>query len=86
MNTEPGVCGERHIPFRLVTTFFFFFLALTFGLVTTFFFFFFFFLSFPAVLGLDAVFLRVGLGFDFGPGSESVAESKSRSPVVVKFL
>ena len=63
------VCGlkERRIPF--------------FGFVTAFFFP--FFRPFPAVLGLDPVFLRVDLDFDPRLGLESAVESESRSRAVV---
>lgn len=75
MNTE-NVCmqKERRIPF------FGFF-----GFVTAFFFSFFW--AFPAVLGLDPVFLRVDLGFDSDSGLESAVESEFRLlAVVVRFL
>jgi hypothetical protein len=77
MGHEHGTCvrgkkgTERRIPF--------------FGFVTAFFFFFFF--SFPAVLGLDPVFVRVDLGFDSGSGLEFAVESEFRLlAVVVRFL
>jgi len=97
MNAEHVHAGQeeqRRIPFfGFVTAFFFFFFttAVFLFFATTFFLFFAtafsFFLSFPAVLGLDPVFLRVDLGFDLDSGLESAVESEFRSlAVVVRFL